>query len=128
MLRVLRAVLKMAVDEGVIVRDPSEALQPHERPKQRSKRKGRRLSPQQLEEAIATAEERVPGFAPLIVLLAWTGVRIREALACAGRTSTSTPRPSGSAGSWPPTTAATSGSRPRRASATFRSCPHCGGG
>jgi integrase len=29
---------------------------------------------------IATAERRVPGFAPLIVLLAFTGVRIREAL------------------------------------------------
>jgi integrase len=79
-LRTLRAVLKMARDEGLIVRDPSEALQRHERPKQRSRRKGRRLSPEQLEKVIATAERRVPGFAPLIVLLAYTGMRAREAL------------------------------------------------
>jgi integrase len=79
-LRTLRAVLKMARDEGLIVRDPSEALQRHERPKQRSRRKGRRLSPEQLEKVIATAEQRVPGFAPLIVLLAYTGMRAREAL------------------------------------------------
>lgn len=80
MLRTLRQVLKMARDEGLIVRDPSEALQRHERPKQRSRRKGRRLSPEQLQAVIDTAEERVPGFAPLIVLLAFTGMRIREAL------------------------------------------------
>jgi integrase len=80
MLRTLRQVLKMAVDEGLIVRDPSEALQRHERPKQRSRRKGRRLSPEQLQAVIDTAEKRVPGFAPLIVLLAFTGMRIREAL------------------------------------------------
>jgi integrase len=80
MLRVLRQVLKMARDEGLIVRDPSDALQTHERPKQRSRRKGRRLSPEQLETVIATAECKVPSFAPVIVLLAYTGVRAREAL------------------------------------------------
>jgi integrase len=80
MMRVLRQVLKMALDEGVIVRDPTDALQRHERPKQKSKRKGRRLSPEQLEQVIATAERRVPSFAPLIVTLAFTGMRIREAL------------------------------------------------
>jgi integrase len=80
MLRALRQVLKMARDEELIVRDPSDALQRHERPKQRSKRKGRRLSPEQLEQVIETAERRVPGFAPVIVLLAYTGMRAREAL------------------------------------------------
>jgi integrase len=80
MLRVLRQVLKMARDEGLIVRDPTEALQPHERPKQRSKRKGRRLSPEQLEDVITTAERLTPSFAPVIVALAYTGMRIREAL------------------------------------------------
>ena len=80
MLRTLRAVLKMARDEGLIVRDPSDALQRHERPKQKSRRKGTRLSPAELEAVIATAERRVPGFAPLIVLLAYTGMRAREAL------------------------------------------------
>jgi integrase len=80
MLRVLRQVLKMARDEGLIVRDPTEALQAHERPKQRSKRKGRRLSPEQLEQVITTAERLAPSFAPIIVLLAYTGMRIREAL------------------------------------------------
>lgn len=80
MLRTLRQVLKMARDEGLIVRDPTEALQAHERPKQRSKRKGRRLSPEQLEQVIAKAEKLTPSFAPVIVLLAYTGVRIREAL------------------------------------------------
>jgi integrase len=81
MLRVLRHVLKMARDGGLIVRDPAEALQAHERPRQRSKRKGRRLSPAELQAVIETAERRVPGYAPLVVLLAYTGVRIREALA-----------------------------------------------
>jgi integrase len=80
MLRVLRQVLKMARDEGLIVRDPTEALQAHERPKQRSQRKGRRLSPEQLEQVIATAERVAPSFAPIVVLLAFTGMRIREAL------------------------------------------------
>lgn len=80
MLRTLRQVLKMARDEGLIVRDPTEALQSHERPKQKSRRKGRRLSPEQLEQVIRTAEKVVPSFAPLIVLLAYTGMRIREAL------------------------------------------------
>jgi integrase len=80
MLRVLRQVLKMARDEGLIVRDPTEALQAHERPKQRSQRKGRRLSPEQLEAVITTAERLAPSFAPIVVLLAYTGMRIREAL------------------------------------------------
>jgi integrase len=80
MLRVLRQVLKMARDEGLIVRDPTEALQAHERPKQRSKRKGRRLSPAELVAVIDAAERCTPSFAPLIVLLAFTGMRIREAL------------------------------------------------
>ena len=44
-----------------------------------------------LEALLEIAERRVPGYAPLIVLLAFTGMRIREALGCAGRTSTSTP-------------------------------------
>jgi integrase len=80
MLRVLRQVLKMARDEGLIVRDPTEALQPHERPRQRSRRKGRRLSPAELAAVIDTAERIAPSFAPLVVLLAYTGVRLREAL------------------------------------------------
>jgi integrase len=80
MLATLRQVMKMAVAEGLIVRDPSAALQRHERPKQKAKRKGRRLSPAELEAVIAIAEELVPSFAPLIVLLAYTGLRIREAL------------------------------------------------
>jgi integrase len=80
MLRTLRQVLKMARDEGLIVRDPTEALQSHERPKQRSRRKGRRLSPEQLEQVIETAERLTPSFAALIVLLAYTGLRAREAL------------------------------------------------
>jgi integrase len=42
--------------------------------------KGRRLSPAQPEQVIATTERLTPGFAPLIVLLAFTGMRIREAL------------------------------------------------
>jgi len=80
MMRVLRAVLKMARDEGLIVRDPTEALQRHERPKQRSQRKGRRLSPELLTKVIETAERLTPSFAPVIVLLAYTGMRAREAL------------------------------------------------
>ena len=39
MLATFRQVMKMAVDEELIVRDPSAALQRHERPKQKAKRK-----------------------------------------------------------------------------------------
>jgi integrase len=56
------------------------ALVLSERPKQRSRRKGRRLSPEQLEKVIETAERLTPSFAALIVLLAYTGLRAREAL------------------------------------------------
>jgi integrase len=80
MLRTFRQVMKMAVDEALIVRDPSAALQRHERPKQKPNREGRRLTPEQLEQAIEIAERRTPSYAPLIVLLAYTGLRIREAL------------------------------------------------
>jgi len=58
----------------------SAALQRHERPKQKAKRAGRRLSPAELDAVIETAESLVPSFAPLIVLLAFTGLRAREAL------------------------------------------------
>jgi integrase len=80
LLATLRAVMKMAVDEGLIVRDPSAALQRHERPTQKPRRKGKRLSPDQLAKAIEIAERRTPSYAPLIVLLAFTGLRVREAL------------------------------------------------
>jgi integrase len=79
-LATLQAVMKMGVDEGLIVRDPSAALQRHERPTQKPGRKGRRLSPEQLAHTIEIAERRTPGYAPLIVLLAYSGMRIREAL------------------------------------------------
>jgi hypothetical protein len=97
----------------------TEALQAHERPKQRSKRKGRRLSPAELEAVIETAERLTPSFAPLFVLLAFTGLRIREALALRfGRTLTSTPRRFASAGNSPWTIGPTSRSRPTQACAT----------
>lgn len=80
MLATFRQVMKMAVDEGLIVRDPSLALQPHERPTQKARRKARRLSPEQLDAVIRTAERVTPSFAPMVVLLAYTGMRIREAL------------------------------------------------
>jgi integrase len=80
LLATFQQVMKMAVDEGLIVRDPSAALQRHERPTQKVNRKGRRLSPEQLAHAIEIAERRTPSYAPLIVLLAYTGMRIREAL------------------------------------------------
>jgi integrase len=80
MLATFRMVMKMATDEGLIVRDPSVALQRHERPKQQPRRQSRRLSPTELDAVIAAAERRVPGYAPLVVLLVHTGLRIREAL------------------------------------------------
>jgi integrase len=80
MLATFAQVMKMAVDEELIVRDPSAALQRHERPKQKATRKGRRLSPEQLAQVIEIAERLTPSFAPLIVLLAYTGLRAREAL------------------------------------------------
>jgi hypothetical protein len=75
---------------------------------------------------IAMAEKRVPGFAPLIVLLAYTGMRVREAWACAGRTSTSTRPFCVCAGSSPWTTGRSCRPRPTRVHATFRSSPRFG--
>jgi integrase len=80
MLATLRQLMKMARDEGLIVRDPTEALQRHERPTQRPNRKGRRLSPGELQAVIDAAERLTPSFAPVVVLLAYTGMRAREAL------------------------------------------------
>jgi integrase len=117
--------MKMAVDEGLIVRDPSDALQRHEKPKQRSRRKGRRLSPEQLEKVIETAERLTPSFAPVIVLLAHTGVRAREALGLRWADLDFDAATIGSGGSWRGTTAATSRSKPRPRTATCRSCLRC---
>src|SRR5262249_40125083 len=64
MLATFQQVMKMAVDEGLIVRDPSAALQRHERPTQKVQRKGRRLSPEQLARVIEIAERRTPAYAP----------------------------------------------------------------
>jgi hypothetical protein len=56
MLATFRQVMKMAIDEDLRMKDPSAALQPHERPTQKTKRKGRRLSPDELQEVIDIAE------------------------------------------------------------------------
>ena len=87
--QVMREGFAVAIREDALVRSPLEKLDPRELPKPGSTKRPRRLdrpnsrscSPRQGEDA---------GYHALFVLLAFTGLRIREALALTWATSTST--------------------------------------
>ena len=79
--QVMREGFAVAIREGVLVRSPLEKLDPRELPKPKSTKKPRRLDDDELERLFAAAETKTPGYHVLFVLLAFTGLRIREALA-----------------------------------------------
>jgi len=66
-----------AIREDALVRSPLDKLDRREVPKQRSTKKPRRLDDAELERLFAAA---MPGYRIVFVLLAFTGLRIREAL------------------------------------------------
>jgi integrase len=76
----LREGFGVAIREDALVRSPLDKLDPRELPKLAKVKKPRRLDDAELELLLAAAEERTPGYHPLFVLLAFTGLRVREAL------------------------------------------------
>lgn len=78
--RVLREGFAVAIREDALVRSPLGKLAPRERPKQTAKKKPRRLTDAELDKLFAAAKKKTPGYHPLFVLLAFTGLRVREAL------------------------------------------------
>jgi integrase len=79
--QVMREGFGVAIREEALVRSPLERLDPREVPKPSSTKKPRRLDEAELEQLFAAAKEKTPGYYPLFVLLAFTGLRVREALA-----------------------------------------------
>jgi integrase len=78
--RVMREGFAVAIREDALVRSPLDKLDRRELPKQQSQKKPRRLDDAELEALLAAARTRTPGYHGLFVLLAFTGLRIREAL------------------------------------------------
>jgi integrase len=78
--RVMREGFAVAVREDALVRSPLEKLDKRELPKQSSQKKPRRLDAAELERLLAAARARTPAYHPLFELLAFSGLRIREAL------------------------------------------------
>jgi integrase len=83
--QVMREGFAVAIREDALVRSPLEKLDPRELPRPTSTKKPRRLDKAELERLLAAAKTKTPGYYPLFVLLAFTGLRIREALALTWR-------------------------------------------
>jgi hypothetical protein len=77
--RAMREAFAVALREDAIVRSPLDKLDPRELPKPGSKKKPRRLDDAELERLLTAAKTKTPGYHVLFVLLAFTGLRIREA-------------------------------------------------
>jgi integrase len=78
--RVLREGFAVAIREDALVRSPLDKLDPRELPKPRTTKRPRRLDADELSRLLAAAQAKTPGYYPLFVLLAFTGLRVREAL------------------------------------------------
>jgi integrase len=78
--RVMREGFAVAIREDVLIRSPLDKLDPRELPKPHSKKKPRRLDDAELERLFAAAKTKTPGYRVLFDLLAFTGLRVREAL------------------------------------------------
>ena len=76
----MREGFAVAIREDALVRSPLEKLDPRELPKPGSTKKPRRLDEAELEQLFAAAKTKTQGYYALFVLLAFTGLRIREAL------------------------------------------------
>lgn len=79
--QVMREGFAAAIREEALIRSPLEKLDPRELPKPRSTKKPRRLDKAELDRLLDAAKIKTPGYHVLFVLLAYTGLRIREALA-----------------------------------------------
>jgi integrase len=79
--QVMREGFAVAIREDALVRSPIDKLDPRELPKPRSTKKPRRLTEVELDRFLAAAKTKTPGYHVLFVVLAYTGLRIREALA-----------------------------------------------
>lgn len=79
--RILHACLQTAVDDGILARNPVDrrVKAPTVRP-----RRQRFLTADQVDALAAAADARQPGMGPLIVLMAWSGLRWGEAVALRG--------------------------------------------
>jgi integrase len=75
--QVLHAALAVAVSDGLIARNPVEAVKP---PKVRPRRQ-RFLTAEQVESLAAACEDRQPGAGAVVFFLAWSGLRWGEAVA-----------------------------------------------
>ena len=86
-LQPLNAILALAVRRGIIASNPMALLSPDERPQGGKQRKRFEWSPEAISKLIAAADELGKrsearfNYAPLIQLLALTGLRVSEALA-----------------------------------------------
>ena len=76
----MREGFAVAIREDALVRSPIDKLDRREVPKQRSQKKPAPADDAELEALFAAAKTRTPGYHALFVLLAFTGLRIREAL------------------------------------------------
>jgi integrase len=79
--RAMREGFAVALREDVIVRSPLDRIDRRELPKQGSSKKPRRLDDAELERLFTAARKKTPSYHALFVLLAYTGLRVREALA-----------------------------------------------
>jgi integrase len=71
------ALFRFALSRGYVATNPLDRLAKIEKPRQRSKRQARRLNDTQVRALCAGA---TPTYRPIVTTLAWTGVRVSEAL------------------------------------------------
>lgn len=75
---IISAILSFALSRGYIVTNPLDRVSRIERPQQVSKREARRLSENEVR---ALCDAATPRYRPILTTLAWTGLRVSEALA-----------------------------------------------
>jgi integrase len=78
--RALREGFAVAIRDDALTRSPLDKLDRRELPKPAAIKKPRRLDDTELERLFAAARTKTPAYYSLFVLLAFTGLRIREAL------------------------------------------------
>jgi integrase len=75
---IISAIFSLALSRGYVVTNPLQRLSRLEKPQQVSKREARRLTEAEVNRLCDAATAR---YRPVIVALAWTGLRVSEALA-----------------------------------------------
>jgi len=75
---IISAILSFALSRGYIGTNPLDRLARIEKPRQVTEREARRLSEDEIRRLCAAA---TPRYRPIIITLAWTGLRVSEALA-----------------------------------------------